>query len=415
MGPPARSERERPLITLVAYRLNGTGGAEWSTVLLIEQLVEAAIDVRVLLLSDECSFASRPRLEAAGVRFITCPGGPLTRARRVIRDVRRTRPDLVGTTLFEPDMVGRIAAALAGVPAVVTLANMQYSPEAFEVIPSPRKLEAVRRADAAFGRHLTTAFHAVSHAVARQAVERHGAAPERVVVVHRGRDLATYAPDPDAGAAVRRELGIDPEAPLLVNIGRQEPQKGQELLLDAFALLLERRPQAVLLVAGREGNATAALRAQAERLGFGGAVRFLGVRNDVPALLSAADVMVSSSRWEGVAGAVLEAMVADVVVAGFDIAPVREVTAGHAELVPLGDVAALAAALESLIDDPERRRSLASAARAHALDAFSLDRYGREMAELYRSVIEDEVRFPRPMITRAVARMRRGGRRSSPA
>jgi glycosyltransferase involved in cell wall biosynthesis len=390
----------------VTYRLNDTGGAEWSTVLLIEQLVEAEIDVRVLLLSEECSFASRARLEAAGVHFITCPGGSLARARRVIRDVRRTRPDLVGTTLFEPDMVGRIAAALAGVPAVVTLANMQYSPEAFEAIRSPRRLEAVRRIDATFGRHLTTAFHAVSHAVARQAVELHGATPERVVVVHRGRDLATYAHDPTAGAAVRRELGIEPDVPVLLNIARQEPQKGQDLLLDAFVRVHERRPHAVLLVAGREGNSTAALHAQAERLGFGDAVRFLGVRNDIPALLSAADVMVASSRWEGVAGAVLEAMVAEVPVAGFGIEPVREVTAGHAALVPLGDTEGLGRELLALLDDPDRRRTLAAEAHRHAVATFSLDGYGDAMAALYRAVIDDPERYPRPALTRAMARLR---------
>jgi glycosyltransferase involved in cell wall biosynthesis len=406
-GPPDRSPGERPLLTLVVSRLNETGGAERSTVLLLEHLSARDLEVRVVVLGGTCTFGSRERLEADGVAFVSLRGGFAARSWALLRDLWRTTPDLVSTALFEPDMVGRVAAAIAGAPVVVTLTNMQYSPEAFAVARSPRRLEVVRRLDAAFGRHLTTAFHAVSAAVATYAVERLGARSEQVAVVHRGRDLAVFSAGDEAGAEVRRELGLAAEAPVVLNVARQEPQKGQDLLLDAFARVHAERPDAVLLVAGRDGTCTPALRAQLARHGFGSAVRFLGVRADVPALLSAADVLVSSSRFEGVAGAVLEAMVAGVPVAGFDIAPVREVTAGNAALVPLGDTGALAETLLGLLEDPTRRQSIAAAARTHALEAFSLERYGRDMAALYQAVIEDPIRYRRPRATRGAAWLRR--------
>jgi glycosyltransferase involved in cell wall biosynthesis len=391
----------------VVYRLNETGGAERSTVLLLAALAERGIRLRVLTLGGDADFPSRSLLEAAGVEIVAISGGLLARTRAVVRDVRRTRPALVHTALFEPDQVGRLAAALAGVPAMVTLTNTQYSAEAFAQARSPRRLEAVRRLDAAFGRHLTTTFHAVSAAAGREAERTLGARPEQVALVYRGRDLDAFAAQPAAGAAVRAELGIAPDVPVLLNIARQEPQKGQELLLDAFADVHAKRPDAVLLIAGREGTATPVLEERIARHGLAAAVRFLGVRTDIPAVLAAADVTVTSSRWEGVAGAVLEAMVAEVPVAGFGIEPVREVTAGHAALVLLGDTEALGRELLALLDDPDRRRALAAEAHGHAVATFSLEGYGDAMAELYRTVIDDPARYPRPALTRAMAKLRR--------
>ena len=395
-----------PRATVIVYRLNDRGGAERSTVLFLERLARSEFETRVLVLTGECSFRSRPELEALGMRFVEIHDRWPGRARVVVSDLWRHPPDLVHTTLFGSDALGRLAAPLAGAPAMVSVVNMQYAPEAMAVAPSPRRLALVRAVDRALSRHLTSAFHALTAAGARYAVAQLGADPTRILVAGRGRELDRFLAEPAAGAAVRAELGIAPDAPVIVNLARQEPQKGQNLLLEAMARLRERHPDVVLLVAGREGTATPELQEISARLDLGATVRFLGVRDDVPALLAAADVFVSSARYEGFGGAVLEAMASATPIVGFDIGPVREVLGGTGALVPLGDVEGLADGLAEVIEDPALARSMGEAGLAEATRRFSADVAAARLVGIYRRVVSDPEQFPRPWITRKIARVR---------
>ncbi|MFN8016932.1 MAG: glycosyltransferase [Acidimicrobiales bacterium] len=397
----------RPRATVIVYRLNDRGGAERSTVLFLERLARSEFETRVLVLTGECAFRSRPELEALGMCFVEIHDRWPARARIVARDLWTHPPDLVHTTLFGSDLVGRLAAPLAGAPAMVSVVNMQYAPEAMAVAPSPRRLAVVRSVDRFLARHLTSAFHALTAAGARYAVAHLGADPTRVLVAGRGRELERFRAPVEAGERLRADLGIAPDAPVVVNLARQEPQKGQNLLLEAMAVLRERHPDVVLLVAGREGTATPELQEIHARLGLDGTVRLLGVRDDVPELLSACTVFVSSARYEGFGGAVLEAMASASPVVGFDIGPVREVLGGTGRLVPLGDVAGLAGALADVIEDPDLARAMGEASLAEATRRFSADAAAAKLVAIYRRVVSEPDAFPRPWITRAIARARR--------
>ena len=163
----------------------------------------------------------------------------------------------------------------------------------------------------------------------------------------------------------------------------------------------------MLLQAGRPGNATPALLAAVERLGIGDHIRFLDVRTDVPELLALSQVFVSSARYEGFGGAVLEAMASGTPVVGFEIGPVAEVLHGTGTLVPLGDVAGLAAAIGEVLDDPERAAAMGAASLAEARGRFSADAVAARLVQLYRDVVTDRTRFPLPPLTRFVRRVRR--------
>lgn len=160
----------------------------------------------------------------------------------------------------------------------------------------------------------------------------------------------------------------------VVTVGRLIPVKGQSTLLAAFARVA--RPGDSLLVVG-EGPLAAQLEEQARALGVSEQVRLLGLipRDDVYRLLAAADLFVSASEVEGLPLAVLEAMAARLPVVLTDIAPHREIvdTAGFADLVPLGDVAALATALRRLQDmSGDERAALGERGRHLVVDSFSL-------------------------------------------
>jgi glycosyltransferase involved in cell wall biosynthesis len=178
----------------------------------------------------------------------------------------------------------------------------------------------------------------------------------------------------------------DPATPLIFAAARQEHQKGLDVLLEAMPSVLEHRPDARLVIAGRPGNQSPLLEASAERLGLGERARFLGVRPDVAELLCAADVFVVPSRWEGFGSVLIEAMALEAPIVVSDLPPVREVLPDedHARFVAPGQPATLAAAIVATLADVEGAARRAEVARTRFLQRYTIDRVAGEMAAFYR-------------------------------
>jgi glycosyltransferase involved in cell wall biosynthesis len=153
----------------------------------------------------------------------------------------------------------------------------------------------------------------------------------------------------------------------VVTVGRLQPQKAHEHLIDAAALLAARHPDLAVryLVVGEEPR-QAELEALAAAAGLAGRMRFLGARRDVPSLLAAADLCCLTSRYEGFSNVVLECLVMGVPVVSTDAGGVREaIEEGRSGwIVPVGDVAGLADRIASLARDAGLRQAMGQAARA---------------------------------------------------
>ncbi|QGV81348.1 glycosyltransferase family 4 protein [Streptomyces ficellus] len=178
--------------------------------------------------------------------------------------------------------------------------------------------------------------------------------------------VSVPAPRTDVGEAqagkARAELGAM-DRPLLMAVGALEPHRGYGTLLDASRLWLRHDPAPLLAVAG-EGRQRAALQRRIDADGL--PVRLLGRRDDVTALLAAADVAVLPSRWEARAPLAQEALRLGVPLVATAVGGVPELVGDAAELVPYGDADALAAAVSALLADPARRDALAEAGRRQA-------------------------------------------------
>jgi glycosyltransferase involved in cell wall biosynthesis len=189
----------------------GTGGAERSLYESLPGLVQRGIEPTVVCLHHRAEGVERQAVgDGLDVRFLRSRRTP-GRIREVRAMLRRERPDLVHTAIFEASLVGRSAAAGLGVPVLSTLVSMPYGPARMR---DPRvgrpSLAAVRAADRFTARHLTTHFHAITEAVKAWAVEGLGVPPERITVIHRGRDprrLGMPGPDRRRRARAALELG----------------------------------------------------------------------------------------------------------------------------------------------------------------------------------------------------------------
>ncbi len=369
------------------------GGAERSLNELVPRFEAAGVRCDVVALTrleGDVQITETERSYEA--RFCTAGTGP-GRVAQLRRIIRTERPDVVHTTLFRSDVHGRLAAWGTPARVLTSLVNTSYEPARL-ADPNVRRsrLVAARELDGWTARHLTDHFHAITHAAADSAVRHLRIDPARITVIPRGRDEARLGrPDPKRRASVRAALGVPLDATVLCTVGRQDPQKGHDVLLDAFERLASTHPEVWLLVVGRAGHASARLEAQLSRspASTRERVRLLGHRRDVGDLLAASDLFVFPSRYEGLGGAVVEALALALPVVASDLPALREVVTPDREglLVPPGDPVALAVAVEALLASPERRAAMSAAARRRFEQAFSLERVAAAMLALYERIV----------------------------
>ena len=347
-------------------------------------------------------------LTSAGVRIflpsVTQPGR-LGAMAHVQRAIRAFRPDIVHTSLFDADVAGRLAAWLCGVPCITSFVNTPYGPEARAAETTPaRKLQAVQTLDRLLSRHATSAFHAISEATADHAVRYLGIERQRIRVVPRGRQAATFGErSPDRRNSLREELDWQ-QRPIVINVARQEPQKGHLFLLEAFAEVLRAHPDAWLVLVGRSGRSTAAIEDKIRALGLQHAVQRLGVRSDVADLLCAADVFAFTSLYEGLGGAAVEAAGAALPLASFDIAAIREVVGDdYPWLVPAQDAIRLAGAIDEILSDEDRAHTVGTALRARFLERYELASVTEQMSQLYQDLHSTLARQPTSRLRRVPA------------
>jgi glycosyltransferase involved in cell wall biosynthesis len=352
------------------------GGAERLILGLAQQIDRSRFAVRVCALGSRRGNLLQPELERAGVavemlgaqRFYD-PGA----IAGVVRTVRAHNVDLIHTHLTSADVIGRVAGKLTGRPVVSTLHNEPYDYER-----QRRDRRALQRLTA---RHATTKLIAVSERLRELYIERWGLPADQITAIMNAVPLAPF-------------LAVEPprERPdgqlTITTIGRLSPQKAHDVLLEAAALLFPRRPNLRLRLVG-QGRLEGELRAQAARLGIADRVEFAGVRGDVAAVLAESDIFVLSSRWEGVPVTAAEAMAAARPVVLTDVGGCRDLVrhGAHGLLVPPGDPAALAAALEELADSPARRRELGIAARERARRELDMETFALRHEALYSDVL----------------------------
>lgn len=368
----------------------GAGGTERSTAVLLPRLRDLGIDAVVVCLDHRDEGDERSvRDQGFDVRVLA--GGRLpARVRELRHLVGELRPDVVHTAIFDADVLGRLAAAGTGVPVLSSLVNTPYDPSRRDdpnVVPW--KLRVLQAVDAVTARTLVSRFHAVTEGVALDGAAVLHVPMARIRVVERGRDPEAFGRrEPARRARVRRGLGLDDDAELVLAVGRQEFQKGHVHLVEAFGALAQDRPAAVLAIAGRTGNATADLGAAIAALDDPDRVRVLGHRDDVADLLVAADVFAMPSRYEGTAGAAIEALALEAPVVASDLAGTRGVLrhGDNALLVPPARPDELRRALAEVLDDPASAHERAARGRALFEERFTLDRSAERMAALYRDV-----------------------------
>lgn len=291
---------------------------------------------------------------------------------------RRERPAVVQSHGARSNVYTKVAGRLAGVPRVIaTVHNSLFDYDVGSL--RTRLYVGAERLTSPLAHRVV----AVSRAVARDLVMRYRFPAEKVVTIQNGIDADAVAPR-RSRAEVVAELGVKPDDRLIGIAARMTRQKGHDVLLEALRLLAPRVPRLRCVLIG-DGPLEADVRRHAAALGVADRCVFTGARADVPDLLAALDVVVLSSRSEGLPFVLLEAMaVGRPVVAtavGGNAEAVEDCVTGL--LVPSENPPALAAALASLLERPEEARAMGVRGGRRVREHFGLGRMIAELEALY--------------------------------
>jgi glycosyltransferase involved in cell wall biosynthesis len=284
--------------------------------------------------------------------------------------LRRERFDVMHTHKFGSNLWGMTVGRACGVPVLI----------AHEHTWSYQGNRPRMWLDGHVIGRLATCFVAGSAADGERMVTIEGVAPEKVQVM----PGTAYLPrEVTSDGDIRSELGLDPGTPLVAVAAVLRPQKALDVMLRAQATVLERLPEAHLVIAG-DGECRPELERLAQELRLDGHVHLLGNRTDVDAILRAADVAALSSDFEGSPMFVAECMANGTPLVSTAVGGIPDMLEGGRSgvLVAPRDSGALAEALVRLLDDPDERRRLAAEGLRRLAD-FSVQAVAARYGELY--------------------------------
>jgi glycosyltransferase involved in cell wall biosynthesis len=229
---------------------------------------------------------------------------------------------------------------------------------------------------------------AVSNDIRHELI-RHGARPERVVTILNGIDHHRFRRDQTLGRSIRTEVGIRDNDVVIGSVGRLEPQKRFDLLIQAFAEARRRRPELKLLIAG-DGSLRHVLADLAASLGLADSCRLLGERTDIIALHGAFDMFVQSSDYEGTPNAVLEAMALETPVIATDVGGTAELVRSHVDglIVPPDSVPAWIEAIDAVLSNPDATSFRVAAARRRVETDLSFDTRMAAVEAIYADLFQ---------------------------
>lgn len=289
--------------------------------------------------------------------------------------IRNHKISSVLTFTHDSNILGLPAAALAGVPFRYGSHHVRY--------PSLSKMKILIHKWIINSR-IASGLVAVSSFTREQAIEE-GVKPSKIKIIYNGMTLPAVRTGPLE--AIKAEIREYDEGPVVLNVGRLVPQKGQDLFILAAARVLEQIPNAIFLIAG-EGELLKELQDLIVKLNLSKHVHLLGNRTDIPELLTQADIFVLTSRYEGLPMTLLEAMAAEIPVVSTEIPGVADVITQEETglLVAPENPAAIADAVVRLLTDELLRTQLSHRGKALVNTRFSLE----SMTENYLNILKGD-------------------------
>ena len=372
----------------ICYVIGGldVGGAERQLFYLVETIARK-VPVMIVSLSDSSTklvpaFRQLPGVDVCTVRKVGRVDPTLLT--RLIQVYRRERPQIVHTFLRTANYWGRVAAFLAGVP--ITIAGERNIEK--------ERGRVANALDTALSFYTTRVV--VNAAAIKDSLTMRGVPERKIQIIRNGVPRAGALLDSDR-LRIRQELGADSSDTLVVFIGRLFPQKNPMLFIDMAQRVLTAGARCKFAIVG-DGPLRSIIESSIASRGMTRSIMVTGFRQDVVRILSAADVLVLTSDWEGMPNVILEALSSGTPSVATDVGGVREliVDGSNGYVVPRGDAERLSACVLSMFQSPEIRDHLGRCGREYVQKHFSIDRMVDETAALYNALLYEKRLPPLP-------------------
>jgi glycosyltransferase involved in cell wall biosynthesis len=370
------------------------GGAQENTLLTVEDQHRLYEDEVTLIsgpgLGPEGTLVERAQAGGLDLRIIPelrrsiHPWRDWRSYRRLLELLREIRPQIVHTHSSKAGILGRLAAAKLGIPAVHTIhgASFHYG-------QNPLAHQSYILAEKFAARHCQR-FISVCDAMTDQYVGAGIAPRERFVTIYSGMEVEPFLNPPRPRDEVRRELGLGPEHVVITKVARLFHLKGHECVIAAAARVAREQPQVRFVFVG-DGILRGQFERQIAEAGLTGKFVFTGLvpPQKVPELIQASDVIVHASYWEGLARVLPQALIAGKPVVSYDVDGAREVVipgeTGY--LLPPRSIDELSVALCELAADPALRERLGRTGRERFVDQFRHETMTRRIREVYAELL----------------------------
>jgi glycosyltransferase involved in cell wall biosynthesis len=359
----------------------GTGGAETSLYRLVRSMNGREFESHVVSLTGDGPIGARIRDLGIPVHDLG-----MRRARpsplgigRLVRLLRKTRPAILQTWLYHADLLGTLASRLVAVPVLLWNVRSSVMDMSKYGILSGLAVDACARMS---GRPRAVVVNSEAGKAFHEGLGYH---PKEWIVIPNGFDLEEFRPDAAARAALREELGIGPETPLVGLIARFDAMKDHATFVKAAGQIAASCDAHFVLtgagVTPENGELAEMILRDAPKARF----HRLGPRSDVPRITAALDVACSSSRGEGFSNTLGEAMACGVPCVATDVGDSARIVGEAGAVVPAGDARAFADALALLLGlGPEGRARLGTLARERIRVEYGIEAMTRRYEETYR-------------------------------
>lgn len=355
----------------------GLGGAEKVVTSLADKMHQQGHKVKIAYLKGSVSvFPQSPDIELIYLGLET-PKNFFNATKKYKELIKNYQPDIIHSHMVHANIFARIIRFFVKIPVLISTAHNKNEGGKFRM----------------FLYRITDKLATISTNVSQEAVDsfitQKATTQNRMITIYNGIDTNIYSYDGVKRKEKRDEINIHNDTPLILAVGRLTEAKDYPNLLHAFSKLnLDKQPKLVIIGDGQEKEN---LQHLANSLNISQNIIWLGIRHDVQEWMSACDLFVLSSAWEGFGLVVAEAMACERLVIGTDSGGVKEVINKYGLVIPPKNTSALTAGITqylALSDDD--KNILEKQARNHIVDTFSIEKISQEWLDIYNNLLNNK-------------------------
>lgn len=356
----------------------GMGGAEKQVCALADQLAENN-NVIIISLSKE-KILTKPKnsnIKIYSLEMSKTPLGLIYTLIKVREILKNYKPDIIHSHMFHANIFSRVLSIFYKMPVLITTAHSSNEGGKLRMLSY----------------RLTDKLSTITTNVSKEAVDifiaKKAANPKRIIPIYNGIDTDLFSFSEENRKNKRLELNIPNNTPLLLAVGRLTAAKDYPNLLTAFSQLNHfPKPYLAIIGIGEDKDSLINL---TKELNISDRVIWLGLKHDVYKWMSACDIFLLSSAWEGFGLVVAEAMSSERIVIGTNAGGVKEVINEFGAIVPIRDSIALAHFIDRYLNfSLLEKENLQKNARQHIINTFSLDKISSEWISLYKKLLNQK-------------------------